>query len=884
MKCHLGSAFVLLLGAVGGGEAMATSPAESESSVDILASSAAASDQSGSSGAEAVPAGAPPQPMSDDAASSVGEPPSVGAAAGGEVLPTIPVEPPAETPQQTAAPQKPTNRFIEEVIVTAQKREENVQDVPISIQAFSGEQLAAKGTDEPMKLAALTPGMTYTESFGASFIYMRGIGLDAFLTGDPAVAYYVDGVYNPMPFGQNQSFGRVQRIEVLKGPQGTLFGRNASGGAVSVVTETPDPSAFSGSVGAGYKLYDHKNVDSDGYTANAFLNLPLTDDIAATVATYGERSDHWYSNKPGSPRAERGIDFPKTIVEAIRAKLRWEPTEDISLTLSYTDYAQNGVGTLALNNTQPSLVTMALGGLASDDDYLSEQEAIDDRQKTTSETYVAELKWNTDPVTIKLLGSTQDITVGDFDYDFDGTSAPVITFGDSSAEGVKTRGIYGSIDTAELQFTSTQDWGPDWLNWVGGYYYFDSVLGLEPVASLLSTESVIVGPGGGVALNFFDLISLGLPLGALLSGLPQPVLDIIGPVPLLTGVRLSPSGETHTRAHALYAQTTIDFTDWLGLTLGIRWQDEKREVTVSNLSLTTFDGELLQVLDFANGDLILFPPPEPAKRKSFSPKVALNVRPADGMLFYASWQEISKSGTFNIINIYTPVDVLPEEKMEAYEVGAKTDWFGGLLRFNAAAWNYDIKDLQVQFISFFTGGAVSFDRAEKARSRGVEFDTQIMVLPEVIDSLVFSAGAAWVDAEYIKFSNGRGYNETTGFLTSNNDFTGEPLNRVPEWTGFVSLSKTWDFSWGPFEAAVDGNYQDRTCYVPGSTSRFCESAYTVVNARVSALHQRSQVRVTASVNNLENTSYVLSQFPNDFGNNRSLAAPRSYVLRLDWSF
>lgn len=825
------------------------------------------------------------QPKSDGAESSVSDEPG-GQVAGpdGGAVPTIPVESLSENEEEVAAPstRSPQSRFIEEIVVTAEKREENVQDVPITVQAFSGELLAAKGVTEPIKLAALTPGMTYTESFGATFIYIRGIGLDAFLTGDPAVAYYVDGVYNPMPFGQNQNFGRVERIEVLKGPQGTLFGRNASGGAVSVITETPDPSGFSASLGAAYRIYDHKNVDSDGYSYNAFFNVPLADSIAATFAGYWDDADHWYSNAPGSPRDDRGIEFPRSTQQGLRAKLRWEPTDRSSLTLSYTDYSQNGVGTLALNNTQPSLVTMLLGGLPSDDDYLSEQEAIDDQQETTSETFSAELKWKTDPMEIRLLGSNQEIGVGDFDYDFDGTSSPIITFGDSAAEGVKTVGIYGTINTAELQFTSEPGWGPDWLKWVGGYYYFDSQLGLDPVASLLSAESVIVGPGGGVALNFFDLISLGLPLGQLLSGLPQPVQQILGPLPLLGGVRFIPAGETQTTAHALYAQIDVDVTDWLGLTLGLRYQDENREVTKSNFSLTTLGGGTIQVFDFVDGSL--FPPPTPADKQTLSPKVGLNFRPADGLLFYASWQKISKSGTFNIINIYTGVDELPQEKLEAYEVGAKTEWFDGLLRLNAAAWNYDITDLQVQFISFFTGGAVSFDRAEEARSRGFEFDAQVIVLPSLFDSLVFSAGASMVDAEYIKFTNGRGYNEQTGFLTSRNDFSGLPLNRTPKWTGFASLAKTWNFSWGPLEAAVDGNYQDRTCYVPGSTERFCEEAYTVVNARVSALLERTNVRVTASVNNLENTTYVLSQFPNDFGNNRSLAAPRSYVLRLDWSF
>lgn len=134
------------------------------------------------------------------------------------------------------------SRLIEEVIVTAQKREEDVQDVPIMINAFSGEKLDAFGVESTADLQKITPGLTYTYTYGYSLIYIRGVGTDAFLpNADPSVATYIDGINIGPSQGKQDTLGPVERVEVLKGPQGTLFGRNATGGAINIVTaDSPD--------------------------------------------------------------------------------------------------------------------------------------------------------------------------------------------------------------------------------------------------------------------------------------------------------------------------------------------------------------------------------------------------------------------------------------------------------------------------------------------------------------------------------------------------------------------------------------------------------------------------------------------------------------------
>ena len=158
---------------------------------------------------------------------------------------------------------KRSNRLLEEVVVTAQKREEDSQDVPIAIQAFSGDKLDAFNIEDTADLQRITPGLTFTYTYGYTLIYLRGVGSDAFLpNADPSVATYIDGINIPASQGKQDTLGPVKRVEVLKGPQGTLFGRNATAGAISIVTEDPPVDEIVGNV-----KYAMGNYGSEEYQA-----------------------------------------------------------------------------------------------------------------------------------------------------------------------------------------------------------------------------------------------------------------------------------------------------------------------------------------------------------------------------------------------------------------------------------------------------------------------------------------------------------------------------------------------------------------------------------------------------------------------------------------
>ena len=187
---------------------------------------------------------------------------------------------------------------IEEIVVTAQKREQSLSDVPISVQAFSAGQLNAKGVLNLGDLPKLSPGVTVTTQVSYVSTYIRGVGSDAFLLADPSVAYYVDGIYYPFASGAVQDFGAVKRVEVLKGPQGTLFGRNAIGGAINVVTESPHFEAPSLSAQSITGRYARPN-------ARFHANVPLTETVAFSGSVFRNSTinhiDGRDNVRPGNP-------------------------------------------------------------------------------------------------------------------------------------------------------------------------------------------------------------------------------------------------------------------------------------------------------------------------------------------------------------------------------------------------------------------------------------------------------------------------------------------------------------------------------------------------------------------------------------------------------
>ncbi|HET8882042.1 MAG TPA: TonB-dependent receptor plug domain-containing protein, partial [Solimonas sp.] len=370
-----------------------------------------------------------------------------GAPSDDAVVPTIAL--PAEAPPAVATDVAPDDgsRAISEVIVTARKRKEPVQDVPVSVSAFSGDELDARGLDGVRDLQQVVPGLTVTDLGGYNMVYLRGIGTDIFIpSSEPSVATYIDGVYFPSGHSLAQSFGAIDHIEVLKGPQGTLFGRNSTGGAISIWSKNPGRQAET-SIQTSYA------PRFDDTRTRVYTSLPFGADLAASLSAYYNRADNVYQLDNGSDD-----HLPPEIGKGARLKIGIDFSDEVSLQLTGFVAQQRGTSTTASANVNPS-PTLGATLPAETRDYVVTANSVPELT-TDSRAAYAILNWNHPGVDTKLLGSYYFVRAHDYVYDFDDTRQPIATYGADDE--------YQRFYTSELQFTSNADsWGAEWLKWVG---------------------------------------------------------------------------------------------------------------------------------------------------------------------------------------------------------------------------------------------------------------------------------------------------------------------------------------------------------------------------------------------------------------------------------
>ena len=734
------------------------------------------------------------------------------------------------------------NRLMEEVIVVAQKRSENAQDVPIALAAFSNEKLDAMGIDDAKDLAQFTPGMYYGQTVNFAVIYIRGVGSDAFLPdSDPSVATYIDGIYYPFANGQSQAFGAVERIEVLKGPQGTLFGRNSTGGAINIITKSPG-DVTEVSLQASYERFDT-------LSRRVHLSAPVNDQLAFSFSYTATDAENYYDCTRGDGNG--GFETcPDEQSEGYRYKMRLTPRDDMELNLAYIKFDQYGVSSTAMPNVAPSLLSQVQGIQAAEDDY-EVKVNVPSYFSLDNDVFYGQFVWNTDWFDLKLLGSWQEI-VTDNVYDFDGSEQPFILF--------DAKGQFADVKTQEIQIVSNEN-SPAWLDWIVGAFHINqeagfpiNSLGAAGLDTLISDVTSLFPPGAQDAIDAF-LATIGAPNGSV----------------ALVSLQAAES-------KAYFAQTTIRmFDDVLALTLGGRYQEETRKVIESSSNLLNADGSFTEIQSYrgtSNDD------------NNFSPKVSLAYTPWDDVMFYASYTQGFKSGTYNTVNVYDPPEFVEAETVTTYELGLKSQFFDRALTFNAAIFENTIDNLQVQFISLLSGGAVSLENAGGAKIKGVDMDLQWVPLPNLNPNMVLALSGSYLDSEYTEYEDGSGYNEGDGLYNGGTgNFTGNRVTRTPEFSGSFGVNQLINLGdFGELELNSTVYYNDGFFFLAQNSDISWEENYYIVDASVSLLHFGSNVRLTAFGKNLNGAKYNYSQFHTDAGRSDYLAPPTSFGLRVAWDW
>lgn len=776
------------------------------------------------------------------------------------LLETIPVAE-RELPDSDI-PHRRSSRLVEEIVVTAQKREESLEDVPISVQAFSASTLEARGVVDQMGLAQATPGMDVGSQAGFATIFIRGVGTDAWLTADPSVAAYIDGVYYSFTPSIIQEFNALERVEVLKGPQGTLFGRNAVGGAINVVTKKPQFDEFVTNVDFAVENFGF-------YRTSFFTNLPLTDTWAINVSGFYKAWDSWLE---GSTSAAKPLH--KEVSSGVHAKLRWQPSDDLDVNAAVIRTAGQINGAFPVNRF-PSLLGQALLVPAA-----GPYEAHTDERlylNSTGTVFSGEIRYRTDFADIKLLGSDQHHT-SPYSYDFDGSQRPLVSF-DIPVH-------YADIRQAELQILSNDSsWGSDWLTFTAGVFYYENVQGFDPIE--ITVANLDPRRLGAIGVNLPDVLEGALDDLFGPEGLLGRALDGIIPPAGRPFYTVTNTALVETESLSGYLQLTADITDWFSLTLGGRYQNEKRGVKESNtrLGVNLFNGADIQLIPWNQARDGAEAVPLSATTSGFTPKVSLDFRPfSNETLIYASYQEAVKAHAYNAYAIYLrPAFVKPEETT-AYEIGLKTVLFDGTTRLNAAAFLYETENLQTQFVSLINGGAVSFENAGNARSVGFDFDITSELLPSLIEGWALTLNGAYIDATYTEYESGSGFHPVTGVFSSNNDYTGNRQVRSPKYSGSVALTKTWYFDTGFLEAGTDYYYNAGFFYTASNDPKMEQPSFGLIGAYMTYTYDPMGLKFRVYGRNLTDEFYTNGLLATDFGTNYAVAPPRQYGVSVGWTF
>lgn len=451
---------------------------------------------------------------------------------------------------------------------------------------------------------------------------------------------------------------------------------------------------------------------------------------------------------------------------------------------------------------------------------------------------------------IKILGSDQYVNTQGL-FDFDGSDSSLVSF-----EPEKN---YSDVQTAEIQFLSNgEGLTTSWMQWIAGLYYFEGISGFDPIIGIVDS------------LTFLDEILSQIPdLGV---GIPTGDIYIEGVVA--------------TESEAAFLQTTFNVFEWLDLTLGLRYQVEKRNIVKGRMGLRDTNGDVTILQDYGYATTQEGVQVSPSdKTSSLSPKVSIDLRPFDeDTLIYLSYQEATKSATFNATVVTAPPTYAAPETLTAWELGIKTKLFDRMT-LSAAMFKYDIDDLQVQFLALLNGGVVSFENARSAKIRGMDFDMTLEPSPDYLPGLTLTGGAGWLkDAEYNSYPNGAGFQGNSGQFSRNNDFTGNRIVRSAEYTASFSLSQTVDIVGGPLEMSVDYYYNDGFFYEASNNPRSQQDRYETYGARVSYLLEDQNLRLTLFGKNLKDKVFSTGNVPNDFGSLPTINPEATFGLRINWQF
>lgn len=725
---------------------------------------------------------------------------------------------------------------LDRIIVTAQKREQDAQDVGIAITAFDEEAMNRAGIVDVTRMDLVTPGMSFAQRGNDFKVTIRGAHAEnTFRDATPVVGLFVDGIYKPTAAQAGAAFVDVERVEVLKGPQGTLFGRNTLGGTIQVITNKPDPEAFDFGVDLTVGNYDRVKPE-------AYINLPITDDFAIRVAGMLEyRDGHVKNSGPGD-------DLGIIDRDVLRVQALYDVSDDLSVLASWNHNNAGGTSLSAFGYAALGTIRNPVTGVTSNvgvydpinPRYGSQGSRQDagpweifrdgEHIRDNSEDVVAlDVNWDMGPIALRSITSYTDFSqFASADSDF--------------SENFFAQEQYHEELTAFTQEVQILSSDPDSrVEWVlGGTYanedYLQTFRRIPAVGEIANDGSLLPATGRCLTQNF--------------ASLPDPTAPT--PCPSFLG-----QGEPRLHSIGVFAQATVHLTDDLRVTGGGRWTRDKKSMFRTNVSTERIDRTF----------------------EKFTWRAALEYDVTDDNMVYGSASTGFLSGGFNF-NLTT----FDEQVVTAYEIGSKNRFADDRVQLNLSGyWNEFTNLLSTVLVVDPTTGSIQIFGANGGESTGKGIEAELLAAPS--DNLTFGTTLAYQDSTYGEFVIANRFAEGGDVPGTNaQDLRGLNTPWAPTFAGSVWAAYDIHTEAGVFtpmiQVAASGKHQNSGLQQHELTET---DAYAKIDLRLNWQMPDSNFEASAFVENLTNEAVLHHTI---IGGNKLIqgmwSTPRFYGVRLTY--
>jgi len=679
---------------------------------------------------------------------------------------------------------------LEPMVVTAQKRPEAPTDVPISMTLVSGELLDEYNINSLDDLSSFVPGLTISQAATTTRIFLRGVGSGGNQGFEQSVGTFVDDIYYARPRQLRLPLFDTRQVEVLRGPQGTIFGKNTVAGAINIRTREPTDFFYS-DVSALYE------IEHNEYQASGIVSGPLTDTLRGRLSVRAGGMDGFLHN------SFNGNDEPQTDYYTVRGKFQWLPLENLDISGKYERNELDVDGrSIQIIEAPLALMPLFTSFDPSFEDRLNESKSVgglgNENSKTDSNLGTLRMEYALDDFSLVSLTGYTDY---DYDDDRDVDFSPVPLLFQREKQGF-------SQFSQEVRLLSPDTASFKYL--VGAYYQEEH---------LDNTNYVDAN---------FSLPFIGLPQSATRQ------IDF----------------DQDTWTAAVFSQISYDITDDLILSAGLRYTYEEKKADQSlqfNNFKTKFQNPGLETIYQAAG----FGVPHRFKGKLtesyFTPSASIQYYLFEKTTFYATYAEGNKSGGFNEAETSgKPEDFeFDPEHSRSYEIGTKSVFLNGDAHFNLNLFYTQFKDLQV---NAFDGVDFIVGNAAESTSKGVEFEAGW----QLTDGLVLSGNFNWLDSKYDSFRNGSctiAQTTASGLGPAcTQDLSGKTTQFAPDYSGTVSLNY-----WRPIPgnlalaARIDMPFTDGFYVAQDLDPEAYQSGFIKLNARIALSSVNGQFRSLAGI-------------------------------------